>query len=72
MVTKEPFKVILYIVFKHLFLNNELGDPYFLFLKSDKQAKNKLWKVLKILWSGFIAIFTSGKFKGGSLQRVSF
>ena len=42
MATKEPSKSALYFVFKSLYLKNELGDPHFLLLKSDKHATLKL------------------------------
>ena len=46
MATKEPSKDALYSVFKRLYVKNELGDPHFLLLKSDWQAKAKLYAKL--------------------------
>ena len=63
MATKEPFKISLYFVFKHIYLKNDLGDPHFLLLKRDYHARIKLSaKFKKILWSRFIATITIEKF----------
>ena len=54
MATKEPSENALYFVYKRLYLKNSLGDPHFLSLKSDQQAKTKL----------------SAKFKKHYLRRI--
>ena len=55
----KPCKNTLYYVFSCLYLKNELGDPHFLFLKSNQKGKMKVSaKFKKILCSGFSATLT--------------
>ena len=71
MATKVPSKNSL--CFKLLYLKNKLGDPHFLSLKSDQQAKMKLRaKFQKMLWSGFRAAIKFPDCEGGheTLQRI--
>ena len=67
MATEEPSKNALYFVCKRLYLKNELGDPHFLLLKSDKQAKTKLTaKFEKTYWGGFRATLVFFNCEGGN------
>ena len=63
MATKEPSKTpYINFVFKRIYLKHELGDPHFLLLVSDWNAKIKLSaKCKKIIYSRFIATFTIEK-----------
>ena len=40
--TGKPCKNTLYFVFSCLYYKNKLGDPHFLFLKSNQKGKMKL------------------------------
>ena len=50
MATKLPSKSTLYFDLKHLYLSNELSDPQFLMLESDKQVQSLVFVLLPLFF----------------------